>query len=63
MSELHCNDIVCKRYRLRSELGKGSFGRVFLGHDIKTFRWVAIKLEEKSSRHSQLKNEYKVGHS
>lgn len=63
MSELHCNDIVCKRYRLRSELGKGSFGRVFLGHDIKTFRWVAIKLEEKSSRHSQLKNEYKVGQS
>jgi len=48
------------RYRLGRKIGSGSFGDIYLGHNITTGEEVAIKLEPIKSRHPQLTYEYRL---
>lgn len=49
------------RYRLISELGKGSFGIIYKGYDTLSEKFVAIKVEShKMAENSQLKIEVKI---
>lgn len=52
--------IVCGRYFLIRLIGHGSFGLVYHGRDIITNEMVAVKLENITTRHPQLENEYNV---
>jgi len=51
---------VAGRYRLKKQIGKGSFGEVFLGTDIQSNKEVAIKLEKVDSPQPQLNKEWKI---
>lgn len=53
--------LIAHRYRVEERVGGGAFGEVFKGHDIKTGRLVAFKMElnrENVNAHLQL--EYKI---
>lgn len=52
--------LIGDKYRLVQSIGKGSFGEVFLGHDIINKTKVAIKIEETKNSFSQLTFESKV---
>lgn len=52
--------VVGCRYRIREKIGEGSFGTVNRGDDIKTGRIIAIKVESKNLRFSQLETEANV---
>ncbi|XP_031622794.1 casein kinase 1-like protein 5 [Contarinia nasturtii] len=54
------NQIIEKRWTVGQRIGKGSFGEVYECYDSYTGRKVAIKFEDRTSSHSQLKNEYRV---
>lgn len=45
-------------YRIRDEIGKGSFGVVYSGINTLTGKEVAIKMEEMTSKHPQIYREY-----
>lgn len=51
---------VGKRYTLGKKVGSGSFGDIFLGHDMQTNQQVAIKLEKATTKHPQLIYEYRI---
>ncbi|KAI9256493.1 kinase-like domain-containing protein [Phascolomyces articulosus] len=54
-------EIINDRYKLESRIGGGSFGDVYIGHNIKTKDKVAVKLENTTNDHDlRLKIEYKV---
>jgi len=54
--ELYLNGM----YRMRSKIGSGSFGEIYLGNNLESGDEVAIKIESRKARHPQLANEYKV---
>lgn len=49
---------IANEYQVVKKIGAGSFGQVYLGKSINKNIKVAIKLEKKSSKSSQLRNEY-----
>ena len=51
--------IIEKKYKIISNLGKGSFGLIFKGINLITNEFVAIKIEKKSDK-STLRNEAKI---
>ena len=55
--EIQKNQIIFKKYKIDSKLGKGSFGFVYLGENIKDKTKVAIKFEEKNIKHHMLEQE------
>ncbi|KAK8893412.1 hypothetical protein M9Y10_021832 [Tritrichomonas musculus] len=54
------SSVIGCRYRIREKIGMGSFGVVNRGDDIRTGRLVAIKIESKSLKFSQLEIESNV---
>jgi serine/threonine protein kinase len=55
------NYLACGRYLLLEKLGKGGFGLIYSGLDLKTGNRVAIKLEDTTrARKKYLKLEYKI---
>jgi len=48
------------KYRLGKKIGSGSFGDIYLGHNVSSGEDVAIKLESTKSRHPQLLYESKI---
>ena len=54
------SSVVACRYRIREKIGEGSFGVVNRGDDIRTGRLIAIKIESKNLRFSQLETEANV---
>lgn len=52
--------IVGGKYRLIRKLGSGSFGDIYLGHNITNGEEVAVKLESTKARHPQLLYESKL---
>ncbi|MES1910548.1 MAG: hypothetical protein MHM6MM_003123 [Cercozoa sp. M6MM] len=52
--------VVDERYSVKSELGKGSFGAVFLGQSRNTGDNVALKFESIQVRSKQLEKEYRL---
>lgn len=48
------------RWRLKSKIGSGSFGDIYLGVNVVTNEEVAVKLENVNSRHPQLQHEYRL---
>jgi len=48
------------KYRLGKKIGSGSFGDIYLGHNVSSGEDVAIKLESVKSRHPQLLYESKI---
>jgi casein kinase 1 alpha len=52
--------IVASKWRLIRKIGSGSFGDIYLGHNISSGEEVAVKLECISARHPQLLYESKV---
>eukprot|EP00470_Lotharella_oceanica_P000697 CAMPEP_0170174264 /NCGR_PEP_ID=MMETSP0040_2-20121228/7494_1 /TAXON_ID=641309 /ORGANISM="Lotharella oceanica, Strain CCMP622" /LENGTH=376 /DNA_ID=CAMNT_0010415825 /DNA_START=185 /DNA_END=1315 /DNA_ORIENTATION=- len=48
------------KYKMKHEIGSGSFGDIYLGENFRTKEPVAIKLENKSTKYPQLMYEYKV---
>lgn len=51
------NKIIFKRYKLNTRIGKGSFGFVYSGENIKDNTKVAIKLEDKTAKYHMLEKE------
>ena len=49
--------ILFKKYLVKDKIGKGAFGLVFLGTNIKTNKDVAIKIESKEAIPQTLKSE------
>lgn len=56
--ELKC--LIGGKYKIIREVGKGSYGLIFLGRNIENGDKIAIKLENASVRNSQLANEYQA---
>lgn len=52
--------LIGGKYKIIREVGKGSYGLIFLGRNIENGDKIAIKLESASVRNSQLANEYQV---
>lgn len=52
--------IVANKYRITNMLGRGSFGVLFVGKNIKTNEEVAIKMEPLSNPHPSLAYEAKI---
>lgn len=52
--------MISKKYNVQEFIGKGKFGTVYLGENIHTKEKVAIKIEDKCSEISVLKNETRV---
>lgn len=52
--------IIENRFEIGPPIGKGSFGEVYEARDKYTGKGVAVKVENRRSTHSQLKNEYQV---
>ena len=51
------NKIIFKKYRINTRIGKGSFGFVYSGENIKDKTKVAIKLEDKTAKYHMLEKE------
>jgi serine/threonine protein kinase len=51
--------IIGNNYKLKKQIGSGSFGKIYLGIDLYTKEKVAIKMEE-NSKSKHLKYEYKI---
>ncbi|VDP91238.1 unnamed protein product [Echinostoma caproni] len=54
------NLVIAGKWRLVRKIGGGSFGDIYLGHNISNGEEVAIKLEPSSARHPQLLYESRV---
>ncbi|TPP67859.1 Casein kinase I alpha [Fasciola gigantica] len=54
------NLVISGKWRLVRKIGGGSFGDIYLGHNISTGEEVAVKLEPSSARHPQLLYESRV---
>ena len=52
--------MIPKKYKVQELIGKGKFGTVFLGENNHTKEKVAIKIEDKCSEISVLKNETRI---
>jgi len=52
--------LIDNRFLLENEIGRGSFGRVFIGQDVTTNEKVAIKVEAVDTKHPQLVMEAKI---
>lgn len=52
--------VFVEQYRLRKELGKGSFGVTYLGVHQDTGQFAAVKLERKDEEYPQLQWEYSI---
>jgi serine/threonine protein kinase len=53
------NTLIATKFKIISKLGQGSFGDVYLGHNIETSEVLAIKVEHIDKKHI-LKHEYQV---
>ena len=51
------NKIIFKKYKLNTKIGKGSFGFVYSGENIKDNSKVAVKLEERTAKFHMLEKE------
>jgi len=51
------NKIIFKKYKINTRIGKGSFGFVYSGENIKDKTKVAIKLEDKTAKYHMLEKE------
>ncbi|CAG9317754.1 unnamed protein product [Blepharisma stoltei] len=49
--------ILAQRFQIGTLIGKGSFGKVYFAIDLQSNKEVAVKIETKKSKHSQLSNE------
>lgn len=49
--------IIDGRYKIRSLIGEGNFGKVFSAKDMQNKKYVAVKLEQNCKNNSQLENE------
>ncbi|KAF8567406.1 hypothetical protein P879_07364 [Paragonimus westermani] len=56
----HKEYIIGGKWKLVRKIGAGSFGDIYLGHNVTTGEEVAIKLEANAARHPQLFYESKV---
>ena len=54
--------IILNRYEVLERIGKGCFGDIFMGRNIRNDVYVAIKVEKISSETKMLKNETKIYH-
>ena len=54
------NKIIFNKYILLQNIGKGSFGNIYLSRDIHTNLFYAIKIEEKNICHNCLENEANI---
>jgi|TARA_Y100000992_G_scaffold299504_1_gene266404 serine/threonine protein kinase len=52
--------IIGNKYKIINKIGKGTFGVVYKGENIRTKELVAIKIETLTSKHSLLKREAKI---
>ena len=46
--------------KITNEIGKGAFGYVYCGKNVKTGEEYAIKIDKKVSKHSQIEQEKKI---
>ena len=51
---------IASRYRIREQIGGGSFGTIYRGDDVKTGNLIAVKIESHDVTVPQLSNESKV---
>jgi len=51
---------VGPNYRLERKIGRGAHGLIYLGTNIYTGEWVAVKLELQTARNPKLSSEYKI---
>lgn len=62
LKEVKIGSIVCRKYILQREIGKGTFGKIYLGVNQETNEEYAIKIENVSAdqRHDTLLKEAKI---
>ncbi|CAG9319795.1 unnamed protein product [Blepharisma stoltei] len=62
MQELNIQkgSLLAERFCVNALVGKGTFGRVYSAVDSQTNKEVAVKIETKKGKHSQLLNEVKI---
>lgn len=58
--ERNCAFITCNRFEIKSYVGHGSFGGLYIAYDNQKSRDVAIKVEEEKDELSQLYNESRI---
>jgi serine/threonine protein kinase len=54
------NNVIGDKYYIKNKIGCGSFGEIYLGEDIHTHDFVAIKLELSDAKHQLLQYEVQV---
>ena len=51
---------VAKTYELKTKLGSGAFGEIYMARNSKDKKEYAVKLEERRCKYPQLSYEYKL---
>lgn len=54
------NRVIAGRYQIKSKLGAGSFGEIYVADDLKTLKEVAVKIELPKDQSYQLTSESKI---
>mmetsp|Transcript_34144 Transcript_34144/g.67266 ORF Transcript_34144/g.67266 Transcript_34144/m.67266 type:complete len:610 (+) Transcript_34144:43-1872(+) len=52
--------LIAGTYRIKQRIGRGSFGEIYAGVDVRTNEQVAVKVEELNTKYPQLLDEYQV---
>lgn len=59
-SKLESGTLVAQRFRVERKIGGGSFGEIYVAHDLTRQVDVAVKVEPRTSKHPQIHYEAKI---